>query len=188
MTGVPAPDNTSCVDCDLPFNFTRLGVRVPMLIVSPWVAKGAVYSAAPAGVAPTPTSAFDLTSVLATVKEVLGTASFLTARDAWATPLQWAWSNMTAPRTDCPSTLPEPAMALAAGKPGLVGGAHRRLGGLARDYVLLAHALAGDVAHPDELGPLLAARGVETEAQGAVAARQAMQRVLSRAQLHARGA
>lgn len=42
-TGVPHPDGVSPIDLEHPnfsFNFTRLGVRVPLILISPWVAKG----------------------------------------------------------------------------------------------------------------------------------------------------
>lgn len=38
-TNVPSPDGINATDD--PFDFTRLGVRVPSLLVSPWVPKGA---------------------------------------------------------------------------------------------------------------------------------------------------
>jgi phospholipase C len=37
-TGVPNPDGLNATDD--PFDFTRLGVRVPAIVVSPWVKKG----------------------------------------------------------------------------------------------------------------------------------------------------
>ena len=40
-TGVPNPDGLNSTDD--PFDFTRLGVRVPSLLISPWVPKGVVW-------------------------------------------------------------------------------------------------------------------------------------------------
>lgn len=46
-TGVPNPDGLNSTDD--PFDFTRLGVRVPTVVISPWVKQGTVVHAKPAG-------------------------------------------------------------------------------------------------------------------------------------------
>ncbi|KAL9685560.1 hypothetical protein QQ045_023011 [Rhodiola kirilowii] len=56
------------------FRFDRLGVRVPTLLISPWIEKGTVIHK-PAG--PTPSSQFEHSSI--PMK-----SNFLTKRDAWA--------------------------------------------------------------------------------------------------------
>ncbi|HTI52896.1 MAG TPA: alkaline phosphatase family protein, partial [Verrucomicrobiae bacterium] len=58
------------------FKFDRLGVRVPALLVSPWVGKGRVDH-----------QVYDHTSLLATVKTLFGLPAFLTRRDARANTL-----------------------------------------------------------------------------------------------------
>jgi phospholipase C len=58
------------------FKFDRLGVRVPALLVSPWVRKGRVDH-----------RVYDHTSLLATVKGLFGLPEFLTRRDAQANTL-----------------------------------------------------------------------------------------------------
>jgi phospholipase C len=40
---VPSPDGINCTED--PFDFTRIGVRVPTIVISPWVKKGAVIHA-----------------------------------------------------------------------------------------------------------------------------------------------
>ena len=60
------------------------------------------------GTKPTPTSAFDHTSILATVKKLWGLPNFLTKRDAWASTFENIFT-LDAPRTDCPTELPRPA-------------------------------------------------------------------------------
>jgi phospholipase C len=55
------------------FRFDRLGVRVPAILVSPWVAGGHVDH-----------TVYDHTSVPATIKKMFGLPRFLTARDAAA--------------------------------------------------------------------------------------------------------
>jgi len=55
------------------FQFDRLGVRVPAILISPWVAAGRVDH-----------TVYDHTSVPATIKKMFGLPRFLTARDAAA--------------------------------------------------------------------------------------------------------
>jgi phospholipase C len=55
------------------FRFDRLGVRVPAILVSPWVGEGM-----------TDHTIYDHTSLPATIKKMFGLPSFLTARDAAA--------------------------------------------------------------------------------------------------------
>jgi phospholipase C len=69
---VVAPDDSRARPSG--FRFDRLGVRVPAILVSPWVAAGHVDH-----------SVYDHTSVPATIKKMFGLPRFLTARDAAAT-------------------------------------------------------------------------------------------------------
>jgi phospholipase C len=97
---IPNPDGK--VSTDPPFNFTRLGVRVPTIIVSPWVKKGTVVHRA---VGPMSNSEYEHSSVAATLKKILGFPNFLTNRDAWAGTFENIFLNLSSPRTDCPVTL-----------------------------------------------------------------------------------
>jgi phospholipase C len=72
------------------FDFTRFGVRVPAVLVSPLIAAGTVFRASP----------IDHTSVLKTIQERFGVAA-LTARDAAAASLGDVLT-LTTPRTDDP--------------------------------------------------------------------------------------
>lgn len=92
------------------FNFTRLGVRVPTIIASPWVEKGVVIHEPSMEDAPTETSRYELSSIPATVKNMFNIPNFLNNRDAWATPFNHVWENnsLIEPRTDCPQQLPDP--------------------------------------------------------------------------------
>ncbi|CAO3615843.1 unnamed protein product [Cunninghamella blakesleeana] len=74
---VPNPDGLNHSD----FNFDRLGVRVPTILISPWVEKGAVIHE---GVRPFKDSQFEHSSVPATIKKLFNLPKFLTKRDAWA--------------------------------------------------------------------------------------------------------
>ena len=80
------------------FTFDQYGVRVPAVIVSPLIQKGVVDS-----------TLYDHTSVLATVERLYGLPP-LTNRDKTANDLI-SLLSLSAPRTDCPTTLNEPAAA-----------------------------------------------------------------------------
>ncbi len=101
--GVPAPDAHRGSNG---FAFDRLGVRVPTVAVSPWIAKGTVVSAPSPAQAPTPTSWWDATSAISTVNRIFGIAEHLTARDAWAAHFEDILLELPAARKDCPVTLP----------------------------------------------------------------------------------
>ncbi|CAM8912631.1 unnamed protein product [Rhodiola kirilowii] len=99
--GVPYPDGIMG-RAPYFFKFDRLGVRVPTIMVSPWIKKGTVISA-PNG--PMANSEFGHSS--ATIKKFFNLKSnFLTRRDAWAWTFEEVVSELTSPRTDCPVTLP----------------------------------------------------------------------------------
>lgn len=59
----PNPDNITVSD----FDFTRLGVRVPTILISPWIEAGSVLSK-PNG--PQADSQFEHSSIPATIKKV----------------------------------------------------------------------------------------------------------------------
>ncbi|KAF6161490.1 hypothetical protein GIB67_009369 [Kingdonia uniflora] len=103
---VPSPDE-NVGPAPYFFNFDRLGVRVPTIMVSPWIKKGTVISA-PNG--PTPNSEFEHSSIPATIKKMFGLSSnFLTYRDAWAGTFEEVVGGLTSPRTDCSEVLPDVA-------------------------------------------------------------------------------
>ncbi|MGH9759309.1 MAG: alkaline phosphatase family protein, partial [Blastocatellia bacterium] len=91
------PDNKVSVDpaCD----FKRLGVRVPALIISPYVTKGTISN-----------TTYDHTSVLATVEKRFGLRS-LTNRDAAAATFESVFGSTL--RTDAPLKLDRPTDAVA---------------------------------------------------------------------------
>jgi len=112
---IPSPDGIDSTDD--PFDFTRLGVRIPTVVVSPWIPKGSVFH----GVDPTPDKngnvpgQYEHSSLAATVvhklfqpKDGKHRQQFLTKRDAWAAPFDWVFDLLSAPRTDCPTTTPAP--------------------------------------------------------------------------------
>ncbi|KAK8944640.1 hypothetical protein KSP39_PZI007521 [Platanthera zijinensis] len=103
--GVPNPDGLRGPP-PFYFNFDRLGVRIPTIMVSPWIKKGTVVSR-PNG--PTTNSEYEHSSIPATLKKLLGLKSdFLTKRDAWAGTFEHILQELSSLRTDCPEILPDP--------------------------------------------------------------------------------
>jgi len=97
---VPPPDDVPNPDgkmgTDPPFDFTRLGVRVPAVLVSPWVEKGRIDSIL-----------YEHASLPATVRTLFGLPDVLTFRDKAANTFEKNLTRST-PRTDTPMTLPVP--------------------------------------------------------------------------------
>ncbi len=83
---------------NMQFDFTRLGLRVPTVLISPWIQKGTVDS--------TP---YQHTSIMATLRDLFGIGS-LTKRDAEAKSFAAQLRKLNAPRTDAPTKLNRPAM------------------------------------------------------------------------------
>ncbi len=166
VTGIPSPDDISCVDCGkTPFNFTRLGIRVPMIAISPWAEKGKIVHV-PASAA----GAYEHTSLGATLAALVpGFGGPMTARAAWAYPLHPLWedTNMTSPRTDCPPTLPDPP-AMTPSQVGIPHDGSLPVSDLQKLLLLLAEGAAGTVEGRDmtlEAPTLLA----KLEKEGALA-------------------
>lgn len=102
---VPPPDDYPSFP-DAGVTFDRLGIRIPTLLISPWVPKGLILSEPPAAQKPAPNSEYSLTSIMATTRKLLGmTSGPLTKRDAWSATFEQVF-NLTQPRDDCPMTLP----------------------------------------------------------------------------------
>ncbi|KAK4483090.1 hypothetical protein RD792_010267 [Penstemon davidsonii] len=105
VSGVPNPDGIIGPD-PWYFQFDRLGVRVPTLLISPWIEKGTVIHE-PSG--PTPYSQYEHSSIPATVKKLFNikSSNFLTKRDAWAGTFEKYFYLRDTPRDDCPEKLAE---------------------------------------------------------------------------------
>jgi|EP00945_MAST-04E_sp_MAST-4E-sp1_P001702 phospholipase C len=110
---VPAPDDIASFP-DKGFEFTRLGMRIPTLLVSPWVKKGSVITHPKPEEKPSPNSEYDLTSVISTVKKMFNAPKFLTKRDAWSATFETRFNELSKARTDCPMTLPPAPTSLGA--------------------------------------------------------------------------
>lgn len=109
---VPNPDGLNATDD--PFDFTRLGVRVPTVVVSPWVKRGSVFHAPETATAKAEDdyspSQYEHSSIVSTVVHKLFTPrkgfkepQYLTKRDAWAKTFEWVFDTTEGvARTDCP--------------------------------------------------------------------------------------
>jgi phospholipase C len=93
-TAVPPGDGA--IDSNHNFQFNQLGVRIPAVIVSPWVGRNVVDH-----------TQYDHSSLLATVEKLFGLDT-LTQRDARANDFLEVFSQIM-PRTDAPDVLPSPA-------------------------------------------------------------------------------
>jgi phospholipase C len=93
--GIDSPPPSDKASFAPPFAFDRLGLRVPAVLVSPWIKAGTVDS-----------TRYQHTSVLSTVKQMLGLPSFLTKRDASAASFESHFQELKTPRTDFPTKLP----------------------------------------------------------------------------------
>jgi phospholipase C len=97
----PGDNPVNAAPGQVPFDFERLGVRVPAIVVSPLIAKGVIDH-----------TVYDHTSALATVENRFQFKA-LTGRDAAADHFTHLFT-LTTPRTDTPVTLQTPAASTAA--------------------------------------------------------------------------
>jgi phospholipase C len=89
------------------FNYTRLGVRIPTIAISPWIEKGTLVHEPTVEQKVVESSRFDTTSILATSQKIFGIYDQkLTNRTAWAATFDDLLLTRETPRTDCPKKLP----------------------------------------------------------------------------------
>jgi phospholipase C len=110
-TGVPPPDTYPSFPDS--FGFDRLGIRIPTLLISPWVPRNVVEGKPSVQAKPQPNSEYELSSIPSTIRQLFRDAMAhtppLTRRDAWAATFGHVLSE-TEPRVaDVPRTLPDPA-------------------------------------------------------------------------------
>jgi len=134
---IPSPDGKVSHDSNPSFDFTRLGVRVPTVVISPWIPKGVLVQE------PGNNTHYEHSSISATVKQLLTPDQpYLTKRDAWAQPFGWLVDSLNSPRTDCPTTLPlAPTLASRGRLPHPTTVARRPINGLQKTLVRVASAL-----------------------------------------------
>ena len=152
--GVPPPSPVGGVGNDGSFKFDRLGVRIPTLLISPWVAKGRVIPAPKK-------AAFDLTTLVATTRRLLKLPDEpLTKRDEWVATFEEYLDEVASPRTDCPMHLVDaiPSVRPAGEEAGLeLNGLQQHIG------TVHSHAAGRRVyTDPEEFGPH---EGVHTQGQ-----------------------
>jgi phospholipase C len=107
---IPTPGDGEAAYPDTGFKFDRLGIRVPTLLISPWIKAGTVISSPPSSGMPASNSEYDLTSIIATARKLLPgmeNVGPLTGRDAWSATFEHVLFELDQPRTDCPLHLPD---------------------------------------------------------------------------------
>ena len=165
-----------------PFDFKRLGVRVPSVIVSPHVSKGVVDS-----------TVYDHTSILATVRELFNLPRALTERDRQANTVS---RNLKAPaRVNAPMTVQRPPEPTADAFHANSATAKMTAANVVQDLAhgqastaplsefqasLVAAANALLVDQPPRAAVLTLARLVDNEHEGAVHVREIATRVLGK--------
>ena len=97
-TGVPAPTDPP-IPGESGFAFTRLGPRVPCILISAWTTKGKVFR-------PPEGRFFDHTSVIATLRERWDLGAALSMRDAAAASI-WSALDLPEPRKETDGFLDE---------------------------------------------------------------------------------
>jgi uncharacterized protein YegP (UPF0339 family) len=91
-------ENGYLIAPNMDFGFTRQGLRVPTVLISPWIQKGIVDS-----------TKYQHTSIFATLRDLFGIGN-LTNRDKAAKSFTAQLTKLSSPRTDAPTTLARPAM------------------------------------------------------------------------------
>jgi phospholipase C len=103
QTGVPSPDGICTSEG---FEYTRLGVRIPTVVISPWIAKGTLVHDPPAAQRPTDTSEYELSSIPATLRKLFPQIGGpLTRRDQWAASFEHLLTKTY--RADAPTKMPD---------------------------------------------------------------------------------
>jgi phospholipase C len=142
---VPPPSGATPPDRDageFGFDFTRFGVRVPAVLVSPLIEAGTVFRV-PAGGAP-----LDHTSILKTVQQRWGLPA-LTARDA-AAPGFGDVLTLAAPRTDDPLA----GVTVPTAGPGPAAGQASHLQRVQAELLSRAYPAGTGTEPPGTAGPL----------------------------------
>jgi phospholipase C len=107
--GVPAGDNITYTETaqdgqNLTFAFNRLGIRVPTVLISPWVPKGYVENKGSNN-----GGEYTHTSILNFLSELWGIPK-LTPRVEWSATFEHLFLAKARPDCDSPKTLPNPVV------------------------------------------------------------------------------
>jgi hypothetical protein len=137
---VPPPTTVNPDGKDSPeFDFTRLGIRVPAVVVSPWIPGGTIDH-----------TLYDHSSLPATLKSLFGLRSFLTKRDAQANTFEHL-CRLDTLRSDCPQNLRPVTASLAQGYDSAISAIESQAAApsdLQRSLVELANELNPSEAKP----------------------------------------
>lgn len=128
------------------FRFDRTGIRIPLLLVSPWLPANQVLGAPAPVHQPTPTSVYEHTSLLKLIRTLLGiehAVGPLTKRDEWAANMSHIFDLLSGPRTDCPMHLPMPSVTHHHSLPRTVRDHERPLNSLQMDLAEIYGVLGG---------------------------------------------
>ncbi len=139
--GMNSPNPDDQADFKVPsFRFDRLGLRVPTIIVSPWIQKGIVEN-----------RRLQHTSVIKTMTEMFNLNGPLNKRDESAASFADLFQKMSAPRpaSDMPDKLPRPSLASATRSLALGSPVDEPLDSLTKEWVEGFMALTASTA---ELG------------------------------------
>jgi len=100
----PNPDGINTTDQAIPFGFDRYGMRIPVVMINPYIPKAIVASKPELGVN---IPQYSTSSMIRTIREQFtpGVPPF-TKRDGYSLSFENIVSLDT-PRTDCPMTLPD---------------------------------------------------------------------------------
>jgi len=106
QTGVPNPDG---INANNGFGFDRLGVRLPMVAISPLIPNGTIIHEPSAAQKPKATSHFDHTSIMSTCNKIFGIKESMSKRAEWAATFDDIFT-LAEPRVDSPAIpdVPEP--------------------------------------------------------------------------------
>eukprot|EP00047_Mylnosiga_fluctuans_P005125 m.238581 g.238581 ORF g.238581 m.238581 type:complete len:524 (+) comp13323_c0_seq1:1-1572(+) len=106
-TGVPAPDD---IKSSNGFDYTRLGVRIPTVMISPWIPKGTLIHEPTGQRAPAATSQYDATSIISSVNKLFGITESMSRREAWAGTFHDLVDGSSPVRANCPDLPPVRAL------------------------------------------------------------------------------
>jgi len=158
---VPKPDNHKAPSNQPQFNFTRLGIRVPTVFVSPWLNKHSVTHEPLQDHNTNEKTYYTHSSFPGTLKDMFGLNNYLTKRDRWAGKWNHIFDDRSEPRTDCPKYLPRPPINVS------IQQYNNPISELQRNIINIALGLT-DKSDLEHFILLLEANSIKTELEGSL--------------------